>query len=99
MERIGIAASKMAQGCLLKYNIFVVGICCLFSILIFLICGFSILVALFLISIVLRWIMPTAMSSAWLSIVKLSLVGLAFVVGVLNIWSIIKNIKCSKNKI
>ena len=43
MLRIGIAASKMSKGSLLSYNLYVILIACLFSLFIFLICGFSIL--------------------------------------------------------
>ncbi len=96
MERIGLAASKMAQGNLLKYNLFVVGISCLFAIFLFVISGFSVLAALFLISLILRSLLPPEFSSNWVQVVKMSLISLAVVIGILNVLAIIKNIKLGK---
>jgi hypothetical protein len=99
MERIGIAASKMAKGNLWTYNVFVVMISCLCALLVFLICGFSILAALFLISLVFRFFMPSGFNAIWFSIVKLCLLALAVVVGLLNLVAIIKNMKLKKYKL
>jgi hypothetical protein len=99
MERIGLAASRMANGSLLKYNVFVVAISCFFSILIFLVCGFSVLAVLLLLSLVMRWFMPTDVFSNWTAIVKVSIAALAVIIGMLNIFAIAKNIKFSKKKI
>ena len=99
MERIGIAASKMAQGSLLKYNFFVVGISCLFSLIIFLISGFSLLVGLLLISLILRAFVPSEFTHNWIGVVKVSMGALAVLIGALNILAIIKNIKVGKSKL
>jgi hypothetical protein len=99
MERIGIAASKMAQGNLCKYNLFVIVISCLFALFIFVICGFSVLVALFLISLVVREFVPSVSGGGWVHVAKLSLAGLAALIGVLNVVAIMKNIKLGKNKL
>ena len=53
MLRIGIAASKMSKGSLFNYNLYVILIACLFSIFVFFICGFSILLIVFLVSLLL----------------------------------------------
>ena len=92
MERIGIAASKMAQGDLLKYNLFVIGISCLFFILLLLVCGFSVLVSMFVVSLFVR-------GFHWMHVVKMSMAVLGSVIGLLNLFAIIKNMKISKNKI
>jgi len=99
MQRIGIAASKMAQGNLLKYNLFVVVISCLFSMLIFLVCGFTVLAALFLISLALRVFILSDSSGNWIHVVKMSMAALGAVIGALNILAILKNIKISKNRL
>lgn len=100
MERIGRAASKMAQGNLLKYNLFVVAISCLLSLLVFFASGFSVLAALFLISLILRPFMPGASdSSHFFHLLKSCLIALGSVVVFLNILAIVKNIKLNKNKV
>jgi len=79
MRRIGIAASKMAKGDLLKYNLFVVGISFLFSLLLLGASGFVVLAALFLI--------------APIHVIKTSLAALAVIIGLLALTAIIKNFK------
>jgi hypothetical protein len=96
MERIGIAASKIAKGNLVAYNLSVIGISCLCSVLIFFVCGCTVLIALLLISFIFR---SSEFNSAWPSIMKVVLIALAGVIGVLNIVAIIKNIKITKRKI
>ena len=98
MERVGIAASKIAQGNLLKYNIFVVLIAFLCSLLLFLVCGFAILAALFLLALICRPFLPPEFHTAWASIVRVCLAALAIVIGVLNISTVIKNIKFTRQK-
>jgi len=99
MLRIGIAASKMAKGSLLTYNLFVLLISCLFSLIIFLICGFSILIIVFLISWGLHIVRPAVFHAGWVPMFKICLIILAVVTGVLNSVAIIRNIQFTKNKI
>ena len=99
MLRIGIAASKMSKGSLLTYNLYVVLIACLFSLFIFLICGFSILLIIFLVSLILHAIKPADFHASWVPMFKICSIILALVVGVLNIVAILKNIQFTKNKI
>ena len=99
MRRIGIAASRIAKGNLTVYNIFVIVLSTLCSIMLFFICSFSILMALLLISFVLRFIFPAQSSGAWVSIVKSAMVALSVVIGVLNILAVVKNIKFKRRKI
>ncbi len=96
MRRIGIAASKMAQGSLPKYNVFVIMIAFLCSLLLFFICGFSILAALFLVSLVCRPFLPPEFNAAGPAIVRMCLVALAVVIGALNVLAVIKNVKVNK---
>lgn len=99
MLRIGIAASKMAKGSLWTYNFFVVLISCLFSLFIFFICGFSILIIVFLISLGLHAVRPMDFHAGWTHMFKICLVILAAVTGIFNCVAIIKNIQFTKNKI
>ena len=100
MLRIGIAASKMSKSSLLTYNLYVISIACLFSLFIFLICGFSILLIIFLISLVLHFLKPADFHAAgWVHMFKICLVILGLVVGIFNIIAIVKNIQFTKNKI
>ena len=97
MERIGIAASKMAQGNLLKYNVFVVLISCIFSLFIFFICGFSLVVVLFLISLLFNVLLPGGSHAALVHIGKIVLIILSVLIAILNALAIVKNIKIAKN--
>ena len=98
MLRIGIAASKMSKGGLLSYNLYVILIACLFSMFIFLLCGFSILLIVFLVSLILHAIKPADFHEGWVHIFKICLIILAVVVGVFNIIAILKNLQFTKNK-
>ena len=93
MERIGIAASKIAQGNLILYNVFVILISLLFTLLIFFISGFSILAALYLIAVVTQKSIGPEINSDWKGIVRMCFVSLAVVVGVFNLLAVLKNIK------
>ena len=100
MRRIGIAASKMSKGSLLSYNFCVILIASLFSLLVFFICGFSILLAVFLISLLLHALKPDDIHTGWvMHVFKICAVILALVIGVINIIAIFKNIQFTKNKI
>jgi high-affinity Fe2+/Pb2+ permease len=99
MLRIGIAASKMAKGNLWTYNLFVVLLSCVFALFLFLICGFSILVIVFLLSLGLHALRPADFHAGWQHMFKICLIVLALVIGILNSVAIIKNIQFTKNKI
>ena len=99
MQRIGIAASKIAQGNLFKYNFFVIVIAFLCSLLLFLVCGFTILAVLFLISLIFRPFLPSEFHTAWLAIVRVCLAALGIVIGVLNVLAVVKNVKLTRSKI
>jgi hypothetical protein len=99
MLRIGIAASKMSRGSILRYNLYVILISCLFSFFMFLICGFSILLIIFLISLIIHALKPADFHAGWVPMYKFCMIVLAVVVGVFNIAAIFKNIQFTKNKI
>ncbi len=93
MERIGIAASKMAQGRLLLYNVYVVFISFLFSLLIFFIAGSSIVLALIVIGYVVQGILPGDFREDWLKVIRVCMISLTVVVSGVNLFAILKNIK------
>jgi len=99
MIRIGIAASKMSKGGVLSYNLYVVLIACLFSLFVFLICGFSILLIVFLVSLILHALKPSDFHVSWVHMFKICLIVLALVVGAFNLAAIFRNIQFTKNKI
>jgi hypothetical protein len=99
MLRIGIAASKMSKGSLLSYNLYVILIACMVSLFIFFICGFSILLIIFLISLISHALKPGDFHAGWVHMFKICLIVLVVVVGVFNVAAILKNIQFPKNKI
>ena len=96
MERIGIAASKIAKGNFLLYNFFVVLISFLFSIFIFFIGGSAILIALLLIGYFFKNIMPVNFEKEWISIMLICMISLAISVGLFCLVAISRNIKFNK---
>jgi len=99
MLRIGVAASKMSKGGLLSYNLYVILISCLLSLLIFLVCGFSVILIVFLISLMIHTLKPADAHTSWVHVFKICLVVLAWVVGAFNLIAILKNIQLTKNKL
>src|SRR3989338_6815018 len=77
MKRIGIAASKISKGSLLSYNLFVLFLSTLFSLLIFFLSGFSIFMAIYMIQSISTGFMPFDIHSSWGEILKSCMVALA----------------------
>ena len=96
MERIGIAASKMAKGNLLLYNSCVILISFLFSFFIFFIGGSAIAVALLLMTCAARGVLPVNFEKEWISIGLICMISLAAVVGGFCLIAISRNIKLRK---
>lgn len=95
MERIGLAASKMAQGNLILYNFYVVLLAFLFSVLIFLIAGSTVVFSL----IILRYItneMGVDVLKDFSKILTYSLGALSFLMGFFILVAISKNLKFKK---
>jgi hypothetical protein len=89
----------MAKGNLLTYNFFVVLISCLFSLIIFLVGGCSILVIVFLVSLGLHAVRQAGFHTGWVHMFKICLIVLAAVTGIFNIVAIVRNMQFTKNKI
>ncbi len=93
MKRIGIAASKMAQGNLFLYNFYVVAIAFICSFFLFLVSGSSIFIALTLIVFMVNGLLPMEWAQRWSSVVYVCMVTLSIVVGVFNLMAILVNFK------
>jgi|SRR3989304_2011115 len=93
MERIGIAASKIAQGHLWLYNLAVVAIAFLFSVFIFIISGSAIVLSLIIIGGVVNGILPTDLWGDWRGIIRFCMVSLTVIVTIFMLFAILKNIR------
>ena len=95
MERIGLTASKIAQGNLWLYNLFVVLISFLFSVIMFVISGSTVLIALIIVFYLGNGLLEDQLSGKFSSVLTICLVSLSVVIGVFNLVAIVKNIKIS----
>lgn len=93
MKRIGIAASRIAKDDLFLYNVFVLVLSFLLSLLIFFISAFSILSGMALTSYVTRGFMAIDPGTA---VLKFALFGLAALVGLINLVAVLVNIKLKR---
>ena len=93
MERIGIAASKIAQKSLLLYNFYVVLISFLVSLLLFLLAGTAVFCGLWVIRLALGPFLPSISQHYWNLIFCWSLISLTSLVTLVNLFAISKNIK------
>jgi len=97
MERIGIASSKIAKGNLVIYNLFVVLLSTLFSILVFFISGCFIVVTLILVAYLSNKGMTPDLEEGWIPMMVICMICLAVVTMIFNLCAILKNIKLKKN--
>ena len=93
MKRIGIAASKISEGNIFLYNVFVLVLSTLFSLLIFFLSGFSIFLAIYLIHALLTGFNEFDFYSNWCGILKSCMVALAVLTTILNVCAIGFNLK------
>src|SRR5437870_317815 len=98
MERIGIAASKIAQGNLWLYNLAVILISFLFSLFIFLISGASIVLALIIIGCVVNGILPNNLWDDWRGIIRICMISLTIIVSIFTLIAILKNVRFKMKK-
>ena len=96
MERIGIAASKIAKGNLFLYNFYVITISLLVSLLLFLLAGIVVFLGLFIIRLALGPFLPSMGQHLWDVIFSLSLIALTLLVAIISLFAISKNIKFKK---
>ena len=99
MERIGIAASKIARGNLLLYNCFVILISSLFSMLVLVVAGSTVIFALVILRYVSQEIMAFEFDKTWKTVFLLCMISLTVMISLFNLLAIIKNIKLHKKNI
>ncbi len=97
MERIGIAASKIAKDNLLFYNLNVVLISSLFSLFIFVVTASTVIFAL----IILRYMamevfFAPEFEKMWPTVLSLSMIALTVAITLFNLLAISRNIKFPK---
>ncbi|NTV29874.1 MAG: hypothetical protein HGA80_07325 [Candidatus Omnitrophica bacterium] len=96
MKRIGIAASRIAKDSLWLYNFYVILISFLFSLLVFFISGFTLIIGLALISYITKGFMVIEPGTGFSSFLTICMVALVVVVGTINLAAILFNIKLRK---
>jgi len=96
MERIGIAASKVAQGNLLLYNLYVLLITFLIAILLFFLAGSATFLGLLIIRLAIGPFVPSISQGMWNLIFCYSLVALTVLVALISLVAISKNIRFKK---
>ncbi len=98
MERIGLAASKIAKGNLFLYNGYVILLSFLFSFLIFVLAGSSLGIALIIIGYIANGFLPQNFEKDWTSVMRVCMISLTVMISLFNLFAILKNIKFSRNK-
>jgi hypothetical protein len=96
MERIGYAASKMAKGNLWFYNLYVIGLAFLFSLLVFLVAGSAVFLALVIFGYVVVRVMPCQWGQPWQDIIRICMLVLTIVILLINFFAIFRNLKFRK---
>lgn len=96
MNRIGLAASKMAKGDLFFYNVYVILIAFLFSLLIYFIAGSAIVLSLIIIGSIVSGL-SSSLGEGWLTVIKICLISLSVVIGIITLFAISLNIKFIKS--
>jgi len=96
MERIGIAASKIAKGNLFLYNFYVIIISVLVALLLFLLAGITVFLGLLVIRLALGPFLVSMGRHLWDVIFSLSLIFLAVVVTLFSLFAVLKNLKFKK---
>ncbi len=93
MQRIGLAASKIAKGNIWVYHLTIVFISCLFAVFVFLVCGFFIAVTIFLLSLLPQRLLPSVNAHTWVHVFRICLKFLGVLIGIFTLIAILKNIK------
>lgn len=93
MNRIGIAASKIAKGNIFLYNIYVVFLIFLFALFVFVVAGASIMLALVLVGYIINGLLPQDLLRDWKHVVSICMAALTIVVGFFAIIALIRNFK------
>jgi len=97
MQRIGIAASKIAKGNLFLYNFFVILLSFLFSLLVFIISGLLIIFGLVLIAYLTQMPIIVDLQKGNISPISICMMFLGVIIGIFNLYAIGINVKIKRN--
>ncbi|MCA9407967.1 MAG: hypothetical protein H6755_04440 [Candidatus Omnitrophica bacterium] len=98
MKRIGIAASKIAKGNPVLYNLYVILISSLASFFIFIIAGCMIVFSIVVIAYVSNEIMSFELEKGWTTIMIICMVSLTVVMTIFNLFAILINFKVPRKR-
>lgn len=93
MDRIGIAASKIAKGNIFLYNVIVIFLIGLFALFIFVIAGASVMLALIVVGMIVNGMLPQDFLAEWNGIISVCMAALTVVVSFFAIIALIRNFK------
>ena len=93
MKRIGVTASKIAKGNIWFYHLAVVLISFLFGMFVYLICGFVIVVTIFILSFLLQKALPSMDQQHWMHALRACLKLLGILIGAGMVFAIVKNVQ------
>lgn len=96
MKRIGVLASRIAKDSLVLYHFYVFLLAGLFSLIIFFMSAFSIVIGLALMMYGTKGIVVLGSEAGFTKLLMTSLVVLVIVVGVINLIAVLVNIKLRK---
>ena len=96
MKRIGIVSSRISKGNRVLYNFYVVLIAMLFSLLLFVIAGSTVVFALAIIKYIGTEIMGVEFANSWKSIFTVCMVSLTVAVTLFNLFAVLINFKPPK---
>ncbi|HPB68704.1 MAG TPA: hypothetical protein PLT76_00890 [Candidatus Omnitrophota bacterium] len=93
MERIGLAASKVAKGNLVVYNLIVILLSFLYCSLMFLIAGATILFSLIVLGYIVSGLLPQDYGQDWWAVIRLCMLLLTGIVAIVNLYAVGRNFK------
>jgi hypothetical protein len=93
VDRIGIAASKIARGNVFLYNVTVILLIFVFAVFIFILAGASVMLALIIVGFLVEGLLPQDFLKDWNYVIAVCMAALTVVVSFLSILAFIRNIK------
>ncbi|MDP8264973.1 MAG: hypothetical protein P9M12_05805 [Candidatus Aceula lacicola] len=97
MQRIGIAASKIAKGNLFLYNFFVILLSFFISLLVFIISGLLIIFSLVIIAYLTQMPIIVDLQKGNISPISICMMFLGTIIGISNLYAIGINVKIKRN--
>ena len=96
MDRIGIAASKMAKDNLALYNFYVLLLSFVISLILFIVAGAAVFFALVAIGLIAQGVVPGGFKDEWLGLLQICMAALTVAICLIALFAIVKNVKFRK---